>query len=152
MGHMRRRLAPFLVAGAFVLAGCGGDGGADATDTTTETTVETTETTTETTGATASGDPLTCLEDAGLSSVEERSSDFWRGYHDSPFYQVSVQLLASEAEARDLARDAVDVYAAQAGEYVVTGPAKASAGGQVGPDEAAEAEALVQDVAACVGG
>lgn len=121
MCDLGRLLAPVVVAVA-LLAGCGGDGGTDTTEATTEktATTETGETTTETTETTVSGDPLSCLEDAGLSNVEERSSDFWRGYHDSPFYQVSVQLLASKAEARNLARDAVDVYATQAGEYVVT--------------------------------
>lgn len=84
--------------------------------------------------------------------MEERSSDFWRGYHDGPFYQVGVALLPSRTEARDAVNDAVDTYAAQAGEYVVTGPARPSAGGQAIPDEALEAERLVREVASCLGG
>ena len=96
--------------------------------------------------------PMECLDAAGLSNVEERASDFWRGHHDSPFYQVSIQRLASQAEATDLAANAVDVYAASSGVYVVTGPAKPSAGGLVDDDEAAAAESLVAEIAGCVGG
>ena len=95
---------------------------------------------------------MECLDAAGLSDVEERASDFWRGYHDSPFYQVSIRRLASQAEATDLAADAADVYAMSSGVYVVTGPAKPSAGGPVDDDEAAAAESLVAEIAGCVGG
>jgi hypothetical protein len=126
-----RRLAPLVITGVLWLAGCGGDGGTAASEATTEANEATVTATMETTETTVSGDPLTCLDDAGLSNVEERSTDFWRGYHDGPFYQVSVQELSSTAEARDLERDAIDVYAVQAGKFVVTGPAKPSAGGLV---------------------
>jgi hypothetical protein len=51
-----------------------------------------------------------------------------------------VTLLPSEAEARQAVADAVDVYAAQAGQYAVFGPFKPSAGGQLSPDDAALAE------------
>jgi len=100
-----------------------------------------------------SDDPFVCLDAAGLSDVEERDSDFWRAYHDGPFYQVSVQLLPSPAEARDLVNDAIDVYAAQAGEFVVTGPVKPGVeGAQLAGDEGLEANRLVREVASCLGG
>lgn len=149
---VRRSLAMTRLAASLALtltlAGCGGSSDS-ASPETTETTVTTEATTTE---ATTSDDPLGCLEAAGLSSVEERDIDFWRGYHDAPFYQVSVALLPSRAEARNGVRDATDVYAAQAGEYVVTGPAKAAAGGLVTADEGREADTLVREVASCLGG
>jgi hypothetical protein len=97
-------------------------------------------------------DPMSCLEDLGLSNVEQRDTDYWRGYNDSPFYQVGVALLPTEAEARQGVAAATDVYAAQGGAYLVTGPAKPSAGGQVTPDEAATAEQQVEAVAVCLGG
>lgn len=96
---------------------------------------------------------MTCLEDAELSSVEERSSDTWRGFHDGPFYAVIVHLLPSEREARQAVADAVDVYAAQSGSYAVTGPFKVGVeGARISSTEGAEAEAVVQGVAACLSG
>ena len=48
--------------------------------------------------------------------------------------------------------DATDVYAAQAGVYSVTGPFKAGVeGAGATAEEGAEAEALVQEVASCLG-
>lgn len=134
--------APVLVVTlALGLAGCGGSDGVDVETTTTV------STTTE-----VAGDPLSCLEEEGLGDIEQRAVDLWRGYHASPFYQVTVDELSSPAEARQLVRDAVDVYAVSAGSYVVTGPAKPSAGGMIGGSDAAEAEAILESVAACLGG
>ncbi len=131
-----------VLALVLALAGCGGSSDSDSAS----------PETTEATETTVSDDPLGCLEAASLSDVEERDIDLWRGYHDDPFYQVTVQRLASRAKARDLVNDAIDTFAAQAGEYVVTGPATPAAGGLVTPDEAAEADRLVREIASCLGG
>jgi hypothetical protein len=120
------------------LAGGSDDGSDDAVETTTAVQV--------------ADDPIACLDDLGLSNVEQRSNDFWRGYNDSPFYQVGVALLPTEAEARQAVADATDVYAAQGGVYVITGPAKPSAGGQLTADEAFTAEQQVGAVATCLRG
>ena len=61
-----------VVALILVLAGCG-ESDSESSDTSeTTATVEATQTTTETTQTIASNDPLACLEEAGLSNVEER--------------------------------------------------------------------------------
>ena len=99
----------------------------------------------------AAGDPMTCLEDAGLSTVALRDDDLLRGL--TPSYGIYVHVLASEAEARQAVEDAVDVYAAQSGTYAVTGPLKAGIeGAQSTAEEGAEADALVQEVATCLDG
>ena len=97
--------------------------------------------------------PVECLDAAGLSNVEERASDFWRGHHDSPFYQVSIQRLASQAEATDLAaergRRLRGVFRCVLGDR----PGKAERAAEpVDDDEAAAAESLVAEIAGCVGG
>jgi hypothetical protein len=125
------------------LAGGSDDNGAEVSATETETT----------TSAKLADDPIACLEAAGLSNVEERDSDFWRGYNDSPFYQISAALLPTEAEAQQAVADAVDVYAEQAGSYAVTGPVRASVeGAGLTGDEGQVASQLVQAVASCLGG
>lgn len=102
---------------------------------------------------TAAPDPIGCLEDLGLSNVEERSSEIWRGNNDAPFYLIIVHLLPSKAEARQGVRDAVDVYAAQTGSYAVTGPLKVGVeGAGLSADEGFTAKTQVQAVAACLGG
>ncbi len=100
------------------------------------------------------GDPLTCLEDGeDLSNAEARGSDFWRATHGSPFYQVSVDLLASKVDAEQLVQGAVDVYAAQAGRYAVTGPARSTTpGSALSAEDGDEAGAVVQEVATCLRG
>jgi len=87
-----------------------------------------------------------------LADVEARGSDLWRGNHEGPFYQVTIQRLATANAASDLASEAVDVYAAPAGRYVVTGPAKPAAGGLLTADEGDEAGQVVEDVASCLNG
>jgi hypothetical protein len=99
----------------------------------------------------AAADPVSCLDQAGLSQVEQRSNDYWRGNNNSPFYQVGVDELASAREARKAVRDATDVYAASGGKYLVTGPARPSAGGQLSTAEADTADSIVQAVASCLG-
>jgi hypothetical protein len=95
---------------------------------------------------------MSCLDQAGLSQTEQRESDFWRGYNESPFYQVSVDQLGSAGEARKAVRDATDVYAASSGTYLVTGPARPSAGGNLSSGEADAAQSLVDAVASCLSG
>ena len=76
----------FSIIGAFTSGSDdGGNGNTVATETETETSETETETETTTTDELAAGDPMTCLEDAGLSSVEERDTDLWRGFHDGRF-------------------------------------------------------------------
>lgn len=138
---MNRTLVLVALFALAVASGCGED------EATTTTTTDATTTTQEA----VSSDPLTCLEEAGLSDVEERASDLWRGYHGSPFYQVTVHLLPSAAEARQVVNDAIDVYAAQGGEYAVTGPATVAAGGLLEGDGGLEANRIVEGVASCLG-
>jgi type II secretory pathway pseudopilin PulG len=98
--------------------------------------------TTETEGTTTRA-PIRCLDDAGLSDVEERDVDLWRGFHDRPFYAVIVHKLARPAKAPIVV----------AGAYAVTGPFKVVAEGTgLTSGEGLEADALVQEVAACLGG
>lgn len=131
MTHTGRTLLGIV----FVLSGCGGsDGTGRATD------------------VAVLGDPLVCLEGQGLRDAEERADDLWRAWHDGPEYLVTIKRLSSTARARRLKADAIDVYVAQAGPYVVVGPAKPSAGGLVVEDEGLEALRLVRRVATCVGG
>jgi hypothetical protein len=130
-----------VVALILVLAGCGGSN-SESSDTS-ETTVEATETTTETTPTIVSNDPLACLEEAGLSNVEERDVGFWRGYHDEPLYAITIHKLATPAKAPTVV----------AGTYAVTGPFKVAAEGEgLSSAEGLGADALVQEVAACLGG
>lgn len=101
--------------------------------------------------ATSPGNPLSCLGDAGLTDAEQRGPDLWRASHDELFYVVLIQDVATESVARSLVRDAVDVYAAQAGSYTVTGPARAgTAGALATSSEGAQAEAIVREVADCL--
>jgi hypothetical protein len=142
-----------LVVLAVMVGGCGGSSDSNSIEPSETSTHDiATQTTESETAATESADPLGCLESASLSNVEMRDADFWRGYHDGPFYQVSIQRLASPPEARQLVTDATDVFSEQAGVYVVTGPARPEAGGQVTADEASEADQLLQEVASCLGG
>ena len=131
-----------VVALILVLAGCGeSDSESSATSETTATVAET-QTTTETPQTMVSNDPLACLEEAGLSNVEERDVDFWRGYHDEPLYAITIHKLATQAKAPTVV----------AGTYAVTGPFKVAAEGEgLSSDEGLGADALVQEVAACLG-
>ena len=130
-----------VVALILVLAGCGGSDSSDTSETTA--TVEATRTTTETTQTIVSNDPPACLEEAGLSDVEERDVDFWRGFHDEPLYAITIHKLATPAK----------VPTVVAGTYAVTGPFKVAAEGEgLSSAEGLGADALVQEVAACLGG
>lgn len=95
------------------------------------------------------GDPVLCLEDAGLANVEQRSSTLWRGQHELG-YLVFVNEHDSTREARELVDDAIDSYRAQAGTYSVIGPATIAAGALFEDDEGLEANRIVQRVATCM--
>ena len=87
--------------------------------------------------------PMGCLDAAGLSDVEERDVDLWRGFHEVPPYAIIVHRLSTPARAPKVV----------AGTYAVTGSFKVSAkGARLTVSEGLWADALVQDVAACLGG
>ena len=130
-----------VVALILVLAGCGDSESSGASETTA--TLEATQTTTENTQTIESSKPLACLEEAGLSDVEELNADSWRGLHDQPRYAITIHTLATSAKTPTVV----------AGEYAVTGSFKvvAVARGLTG-DDGIQADALVQVVADCLGG
>ena len=132
-----------VVALILVLAGCGGSD-SESSDTSEATaTVEVTPTTTETTQAIDSNHPLACLEEAGLTNVEEPDVDFWRGYHAEAPYAITIHKLAKPAKASTVV----------AGTYALTGRFKVAAEGEgLSGFEGLEADALVEEVAACLGG
>lgn len=121
-----------IVALILVLAGCGGS---DPESSETRTTAETTQTI-------VSNDPLACLEDAGLSNVEEREVGLWRGLHESPAFAIVVHKLRKPAKAPIVV----------AGAYAVTGSFKVAAEGTGLPNWGLDADFLVQEVADCLGG
>ena len=127
-----------LVALLLVLGGCGGSD-PESSDTSETATVEATQST----QAIVSSDVLGCLEQAGLSGVEESDADTWRGFHNGPSYAIVVHKLATPAKAPTVV----------AGTYALTGPFKVAAMGEgLTVDEGLLADALVQEVAACLGG
>ena len=121
-----------IVALILVLAGCGGS---DPESSETRTTAETTQTI-------VSNDPLACLEEAGLSNVEEREVGLWRGLHESPAFAIVVHKLRKPAKAPIVV----------AGAYAVTGSFKVAAEGTGLPNWGLDADFLVQEVADCLGG
>src|SRR5262249_53339748 len=99
------------------------------------------ETTTTAAGTTAA--PIRCLDAAGLSAAGEKAVGVWSGRHVGPAYAILVRRLAKPAKAPHVA----------AGESIVTGSFKVSALGTGLTDaEGLEADALVQEVADCLGG
>jgi hypothetical protein len=106
-------LVAAVVVFALVVIGELVGGSDDGSDDAVETTTVSDDAAETTTAVQVADDPIACLDDLGLSNVEQRSNDFWRGYNDSPFYQVGVALLPTAAEARQAVADATDVYAAQ---------------------------------------
>jgi hypothetical protein len=138
-----RRGKTLLVVGAIVaaLAIIGAVNSPDEEASVASEPTEATETT-ETTEVTPTSDPIGCLDAAGLSDVEERDVDVWRGFHDSPFYAIIIHKLSTPAKAPTVV----------AGTYALTGPFKVAAEGTgLTSDEGLEADALVQEVAACLG-
>jgi hypothetical protein len=99
--------------------------------------------TTEATEASTAGDPIGCVDAAGLSGVEERDSGLWSGFHDGPSYAIVIHRLARPAKAPTVV----------AGTYALTGSFKVGAEGSgLTVYEGLLADALVQDVATCLGG
>jgi hypothetical protein len=107
-----------------VAAACGG--GSSASPTTVATgesgsTVAATES-----QAQAARSPEDCLSQAGLSKVEQRDANLWRGFNSDPFFGVIVQSLGTSAKAKKAAHQADLVHAYAAGRYLVTGPVKSA--------------------------
>ena len=121
-----------IVALILVLAGCGGS---DPESSDAQTTTETTQT------IVSNDNPLACLEEAGLSNVEEREVGVWRGLHESPGFAIVVHKLRKPAKAPIVV----------AGEYAVTGSFKVAAEGTGLPNWGLDADFLVQEVADCLG-
>ena len=121
-----------IVALILVLAGCGGS---DPESSDAQTTTETTQT------IVSNDNPLACLEEAGLSNVEEREVGLWRGLHESPGFAIVVHKLRKPAKAPIVV----------AGEYAVTGSFKVAAEGTGLPNWGLDADFLVQEVADCLG-
>ena len=84
-----------LLALILALAGCGGSDSEPSATTETATMDEATQST----ETIVSADVLGCLEQAGLSSVEESDVDTWRGLHNGPSYAIVVHKLATSAKA-----------------------------------------------------
>jgi hypothetical protein len=122
-----------IVALILVLAGCGGS---DPESSDAQTTTETTQT------IVSNDNPLACLEEAGLSNVEEREVGVWRGLHESPGFAIVVHKLRKPAKAPIVV----------AGAYAVTGSFKVAAEGTGLPNWGLDADFLVQEVADCLGG
>ena len=99
-----------IVALILVLAGCGGS---DPESSDAQTTTETTQT------IVSNDNPLACLEEAGLSNVEEREVGVWRGLHESPGFAIVVHKLRKPAKAPIVV----------AGAYALTGSFKVAAEG-----------------------
>jgi hypothetical protein len=111
----RRIAAIIALALALVAAGCGGASNERST------------VATEGSGSTGAGgmaSPEGCLSQAGLSNVEQRGVNLWRGNNDEPFFLVLVHSLGSAEKAKEAARQANLVYAYAAGRYFVAGPVK----------------------------
>jgi hypothetical protein len=83
--------------------------------------------------------PLGCLQEAGLSNVEQRMPTFWRGDNLDPFFMVHVDRLPSYRAAAQAVHDADLVWAAQSGRYFVAGPSKS-----------VDDQGLVGNVASCL--
>ena len=131
-----------LVALILVLAGCGGSDPESSDTSETTATVGATQTTTETTQTIMSSEVLGCLEEAGLSNVEEREVGLWRGLHEGPAFAIVVHKLRKPAKAPIVV----------AGAYAVTGSFKVAAEGTGLPNWGLDADFLVQEVADCLGG
>ena len=126
-----------VVALILVLAGCGDSESSETSETTA--TVDTTQT--GNTQTTVSNRPLACLEEAGLSNVEEREVGLWRGLHEDPAFAIVVHKLSKPAKAPIVV----------AGAYAVTGSFKVAAEGTGLPNWGLDADFLVQEVADCLG-
>ena len=131
-----------VLALILVLAGCGGSDSESSDTSETTATVGATQTTTETTQTIMSSEVLGCLEEAGLSNVDEREVGLWRGLHEGPAFAIVVHKLRKPARAPIVV----------AGAYAVTGSFKVAAEGTGLPNWGLDADFLVQEVADCLGG
>jgi hypothetical protein len=68
--------------------------------------------------------PLDCLQEAGLSNVEQRTRTFFRGNNLDPFFMIGIDRLPSKRAAARAVHDADLVWSAQSGRYFVSGPSK----------------------------
>jgi outer membrane murein-binding lipoprotein Lpp len=138
-------LTAIVLASLVCVAGCGGssdEASGDETSTAVVTESAPADTTT-TTDVTTTSDPIRCLDAAGLSDVEARDVDVWSGLHEGPAYAIVVHKLAKPAKAPVVV----------AGTYAVTGSFKVAAEGTgLTTEEGLWADALVQEVADCLGG
>jgi hypothetical protein len=136
-------LAAIALASLVSAAGCSGSSDeASGDETSTAVVTESSPAETTTTGATTTSDPLRCLDAAGLSDVQERELDLWSGLHEDPAFAIVVRKLAKPAKAPIVV----------AGTYALTGSFKVAAEGTgLTSQEGLLADALVQDVAACLG-
>jgi hypothetical protein len=119
--HQRPLATTIALAFALVAAGCGGGSSGTSPTVTTEGSGITIEVGTASQSEAASS-PKDCLSQAGLSNVEQRDANIWRGFNDDPFFGVIVQSLPSAAKAKKAAHQADLVHAYAAGRYLVTGP------------------------------
>jgi hypothetical protein len=138
-------LTTIALASLVCVAGCGGSsdepsGNETSTAVVTESAPADATTTTD---VTTTSDPIRCLDAAGLSDVEARDVDVWSGLHEGPAYAIVVHKLAKPAKAPVVV----------AGTYAVTGSFKVAAEGTgLTTEEGLWADALVQEVADCLGG
>jgi hypothetical protein len=130
-----------VLALILVLAGCRGSDSESSDTSETTATVGATQTTSETTQTIMSSEVLGCLEEAGLSNVEEREVGLWRGLHEGPAFAIVVRKLRKPARAPIVV----------AGAYAVTGAFKVAAEATGLPNWGLDADFLVQEVADCLG-
>jgi spermidine/putrescine-binding protein len=121
-----------LAAASLLCASCGGGSEDDAA--------------TKTVTVEQRSDPISCLEQAGLSGAEQRGANLWRAFDDRDGTVVLIDLYDSPSQAQESADLMTGVWNAVVGSYVVTGPAKPPLGqSTVGEDN-------VQAVASCLAG
>ena len=117
---MRLAAVSLLTLFALALAACGEDSEDSASDKAAQEEKKSQER-----EAPKKADPISCLTDAGLSDVEARDKDLWRGFAVDGTL-VRVDLFGSAAEAKKAVEMATDVAAASARRYGVFGPVKDS--------------------------
>jgi hypothetical protein len=143
---MRERLTfvGILFALLVCASGCGGSSkDASSSDETSTANTGSARGGTPTTDVTPNSEPIRCLDASGLSDVQERGSGLWDGHHDNPAYRIVVHKLAKPAKAPTVV----------AGTYALSGSFKVAAKGTgLTSDDGLLVDALVQDVAACLGG
>ena len=125
-------LSILLAAATLIGTSCGGDGANEAATTTV--TVE------------QESDPISCLEQAGLTDPEQRGPGLWRAFDDSDGTIVLIDRFRSSSEAQQSADLMTGVWVEVVDSYLVSGPAKPPVG------RSTVGEANVQAVASCLAG